>query len=180
MPNPLRVGVVGAESTGKTTLCERLAKHYGGEYVEEYGRTYTKARYGRGETGDWVAYEFEHIAKEQARLEELAAIGAADVLICDTDALTTAIWYEHFLGEPAPPWEIANRIDLYLLSGLDVPFQQDDIREGEHSREHMHARLLEELQKSGIAIVELSGGVEERERTAIAAIDAAREMTKGR
>jgi len=167
MRNPLRVGVVGAESTGKTTLCARLAKHYGGDFVEEYGRTYTEARCGRGETGDWVAHEFEHIAKEQARLEELAAIGASDVL-------TTAIWHEHYLGEPAPQWEIPNRIDLYLLAGLDVPFEQDDIRAGEHSRERMHARLLEELQKSGIPIVELQGSIEEREHTAIAAIDAAR------
>ena len=47
MAIPLRVCVVGAESTGKTTLCERLAKHYGGDYVPEYGRTYTEARYER-------------------------------------------------------------------------------------------------------------------------------------
>ena len=178
MPNPLRVGVVGAESTGKTTLCERLAKHYGGDYVAEYGRPYTEARYGRGETGDWVAHEFEHIAKEQARLEELAAIGASDVLICDTDALTAAIWHEHYLGEPAPPWDIPNRIDLYLLAGLDVPFEQDDIRAGEHSRERMHARLLEELVKTGIPIVELRGSIAERERAAITAIDGARGTLK--
>ena len=178
MPNPLRVGVVGAESTGKTTLCARLAKHYGGDFVEEYGRTYTEARCGRGETGDWVAHEFEHIAKEQARLEELAAIGASDVLICDTDVLTTAIWHEHYLGEPAPQWEMPNRIDLYLLAGLDVPFEQDDIRAGEHSRERMHARLLEELVKTGIPIVELRGSIAERERAAITAIDGARGALK--
>lgn len=174
MSSPLRVCVVGAESTGKTTLCERLAKHYGCEFVAEYGRTYTEARYERGETGDWVAHEFEHIAKEQARLEELAAIGAPEVLICDTDALTTAIWHEHYLGETAPDWQIPNRIGLYLLSGLDVPFTPDSIREGEASRERMHARLVEELQKSGVPVIEISGSVEEREAAAIAAIDAAK------
>ena len=174
MPNLLRVCVVGAESTGKTTLCQALAKHYGTEFVPEYGRTYTEARYERGETGPWAQQEFEHIAHEQARLEELAAIAASEVLICDTDSLTTAIWHEHYLGEPPPDWGLPNRIGLYLLAGLDVPFTPDSIREGEQSREHMHARLVEELEKSGVRVVELAGGIDERERAAIAAIDAAR------
>ena len=174
MSDLLRVCVIGAESIGKTTLCERLAKHYGNAFVAEYGRTYTEARYGRGEMGPWAQHEFEHIAREQARLEELAAIGASDVLICDTDSLTTTLWHEHYLGERAPDWEIPNHIGLYLLSGLDVPFEADAIREGEDSRERMHARLVEELEKTGVRLIEVSGNPEERERTAIAAIDATR------
>jgi len=174
MSELLRVCVIGAESTGKTTLCERLAKHYGNTFVAEYGRTYTEARYGRGEKGPWAQHEFEHIAREQARLEELAAIGASDVLICDTDSLTTAVWHEHYLGERAPDWQIPNRIGLYLLSCLDVPFEQDPIREGEDSRKPMHARLVDELGKTGVRVIEVRGTPKERERTAIAAIDAAR------
>ncbi len=174
MSELLRVCVVGAESTGKTTLCERLGKHYGGEFVAEYGRAYTEARYSRGETGPWAQHEFEHIAREQARLEELAAIGAENVLICDTDSLSTALWHEHYLGERAPDWQIPNRIGLYLLSGLDVPFEPDAIREGAETREHMHARLIEELEKTGVRVVEVTGSPEERESAAIAAIDAAR------
>lgn len=174
MSELLRVCVVGAESTGKTTLSERLAKHYGGGFVAEYGRAYTEARYGRGETGPWAQHEFEHIAREQARLEELAAIGAADVLICDTDSLTTAIWHEHYLGESAPDWQIPNQIGLYLLSGLDVPFEPDLIREGEESRKNMHARLVKELEKTGVPVIEVTGSPQERESAAIAAIDATR------
>src|SRR5438105_15460655 len=37
-----RVAIVGAESTGKTTLAEELARHFDTVWVPEYGREYTE------------------------------------------------------------------------------------------------------------------------------------------
>jgi HTH-type transcriptional repressor of NAD biosynthesis genes len=39
-----RVLIVGAESTGKTTLAIALAEHYQTTWVPEFGRLYTEAR----------------------------------------------------------------------------------------------------------------------------------------
>ena len=36
----IRVVVIGAESSGKTTLCEDLSKHYSIPFISEYARTY--------------------------------------------------------------------------------------------------------------------------------------------
>ena len=38
-----RVAIVGAESTGKTTLATALAEHYRTAWVPEFGRLYTEA-----------------------------------------------------------------------------------------------------------------------------------------
>ena len=35
-----KVVVIGPESTGKSTLCQQLAEHYGVSWVPEYARQY--------------------------------------------------------------------------------------------------------------------------------------------
>lgn len=65
-------------------------------------------------------------------------------LVCDTDAFTTAVFHEAYLGEPATGFEdlVARRYDLYLVCGLDVPFTHDGWREFEKQRRWMHDRLV--------------------------------------
>jgi NadR type nicotinamide-nucleotide adenylyltransferase len=83
-----RVCVVGAESTGTTTLCQDLARHYGVAWVPEYGREYCE---WRGGTENWRSDEFETIARGQIAAEDRAAREGGRLLICDTDALATSI-----------------------------------------------------------------------------------------
>src|SRR5690606_15878152 len=108
-----RVVVVGAESTGTTTLARALAAHYarrGGvwaatRWVPEYGRTFTEEKLAaaRRETGDpslwldgleWESADFTRIAEHHAALEDAAARSGSPLLVCDTDALATAVWHE--------------------------------------------------------------------------------------
>ena len=86
-----RVVIIGAESTGKTTLATALAEHYRTAWVPEFGRLYTEARRYRGEL--WRSDEFTYIAAEQARMEDALARIADRVLICDTDPFATTIWH---------------------------------------------------------------------------------------
>ena len=88
-----RVCVLGAESTGTTTLASALARHYGTDLVSEYGREYTAMKWKDGYTTDWRSEELLAIATEQSRREDLAARSADRVLICDTDAFATGIWH---------------------------------------------------------------------------------------
>src|SRR5688500_1284330 len=87
---PVRVCILGAESTGKTTLCASLAAHYGVPFVPEFGRWYTEAmpdpaRYA------WRHEDFVAIAEAQNRFEDDAAGWIWPVLICDTNSFVTAV-----------------------------------------------------------------------------------------
>ena len=145
-----RVAIVGAESTGKTTLAQELAAHFHTVWVPEYGREYTEVNVGREAFFhyQWHDEEFLQIAQKQVELEDKLAEKANRVLICDTDALATCIWQERYLGSCSP--EVANiaahrHYDLYLLAHFDVPFLQDGLRDGEHLRQWMTQRFREEL-----------------------------------
>ena len=55
-----RVVIIGAESTGKTTLARALAEHYKTPWVPEFGRFYTEAR--QPSWAPWRSDEFTLIA----------------------------------------------------------------------------------------------------------------------
>jgi NadR type nicotinamide-nucleotide adenylyltransferase len=167
-----RVVIVGAESTGKTTLAMALAEHYHTAWVPEFGRLYTEARRPRGEL--WHSDEFAFIASEQVRMEDALQRIANRVLICDTDAFATAIWHERYLGQPSPEVQAiaaGRTCDLYILTDVDTPFVPDDIRDGESIRQWMHERFRDELSRSDVPVLLLSGPHEQRLAAAIARID---------
>ncbi|MBW4026776.1 MAG: ATP-binding protein [Acidobacteria bacterium] len=172
-----RVAVVGAESTGKSTLCARLAQHYQTAWVPEYGREYTlelAARLGAMDAIHWTEADFLQIAEGQLAAEKEAQQHAAGLLICDTDILAVSIWQERYLGTRNRAIEAlasAHPIDLYLLTACDVPFVADEIRDGEHFREWMTARFREVLDHKQLPFVELHGDWQQRFDQAAAAID---------
>ena len=193
----LRVVLVGAESTGKTTLAAELAQRYrqradhaAAEWVPEYGREFTlfKLAQARGraqlqglpeprmEELRWTSEDFLTIAREQNRQEELAARSGSRLLICDTDAFATAIWHARYQGAYLPELEpIAARGPrrLYLLTHPDdVPFAQDGIRDGEQIRDWMTAEFATQLTASGRHWDWLRGSSQQaRSERALAMID---------
>lgn len=169
-----RVCVIGPESTGKTVLCERLAARFDAPWVAEYGREYTLAKLRTATPDTWRPAEFVRIAREQQRREDEAARRSNGLVVCDTDAFATEIWLERYLGQQAvSAWPERDRnMDLYLLTDPNVPFVQDGIRDGEHLRDWMFARFAEELKRRGLPFVVLAGSYAERERRAIAEIEA--------
>jgi NadR type nicotinamide-nucleotide adenylyltransferase len=72
-----RVAIVGPESSGKSTLAERLARHFGTMHVPEYGRDYCLTRPAESLT----LPDFEAIAWGQATLEDELAHDANRVLV---------------------------------------------------------------------------------------------------
>ncbi|NUU18778.1 AAA family ATPase [Cellulomonas humilata] len=169
-----RVVVTGAESTGTTTLADALTAHFGLPTVAEFGREWTVSRPG-GPTAPWHTAEFDLVAREQARREDdAAAATAVPLLVCDTDVLTTTVWHERYVGHPSPTVGAlaAGRVpDLYLLTGDEIPFVQDDTRDGEHLRHAMQDRFREVLAAQPAPWVELRGTCAERLERAIALVD---------
>jgi NadR type nicotinamide-nucleotide adenylyltransferase len=161
-----RFCVVGAESTGTTTLTRALADWYQAPWVEEYGRTYSQVKLDAGRFDEpWTVDEFVHIAQEQQRLEEHAARSATPgphgaLLFCDTDALATAIWLERYTGQTSPAVErlaVQGRYEHYFLTGDEIPFVQDGVRDGEHVRHWMHQRFQRRLSSMPTGHTELHG-----------------------
>ena len=88
--HPARVCILGAESTGKTTLAAALAARFETVWNPEYGRVYTEV--GRKAGAAWEAWEFTHIARVHCWFEDFLAGIADRVLFSDTDAFTTAVF----------------------------------------------------------------------------------------
>lgn len=176
----LRVVLIGAESTGKTTLCIELARHYDTVWVAEYGRENWEEKLAvravkDGDIPFWTDEDFIHIAEEQQRRENEAASRANRLLICDTNAFATATWYERYSGKRHPQVDVignADKVDLYLIPTPEVPFMQDGVRDGEKIRGWMHDRFVELIEKSGVPYTLITGPWEGRIEQAITAIDA--------
>lgn len=170
-----RVVVVGAESTGSTTLACALAAHYATAWVPEYGRTWTAIRPG-GPDAPWQTAEFDLIAAEHQRQERDAMRTApCPLVICDTDVFATTIWHRRYMGTSSPSLQAMARTwrpDLYLLTGDEIAFVQDGMRDGEHLRHAMHREFRERLDGQPVPWIEVSGRHEDRLRDAVAAIDA--------
>jgi HTH-type transcriptional repressor of NAD biosynthesis genes len=170
-----RVVVLGAESTGTTTLAAELAARSGCGWVPEYGREYCDALMAGGGTIDWRTGDFTHIATRQLADEDAAAERATTpLLICDTDALATSVWHERYLGVPSPAvtaLAAARRYDLYVLTSDDIPFVQDGTRDGEHVRGWMTERFREVLAARPEPWLEVRGTRAERLAAVSAALD---------
>ncbi|HYD93159.1 MAG TPA: AAA family ATPase [Candidatus Paceibacterota bacterium] len=169
-----RVCVLGAESTGTTTLARALAEHYKTVWVPEYGRFYSEGKLYGGEEAAWRSEEFTAIAEAQCALEDSLAEASTGLVICDTDAFATSLWHERYMGTRSPAVEeiaAKRQYDLYLLTGDEIPFEQDGTRDGEHIRHDMHARFIERLTEEGKPYLLVTGSREERLAAAVAAID---------
>ena len=164
-----RVVVFGPESTGKTTLAQRLAAHFATVWVPEWAREHLDPQ-----GGACVEADITQIALGQAASEDALARQAHRVLICDTDTLTTTIWSDVYFRR-VEPWisELAQerQHDLYLLCDIDVPWVDDQQRDMPHRREEFFARCRTALETHGRPYVVVSGDWETRFRAAVAAID---------
>lgn len=151
-----RIAVVGAESTGTTTVARELAGHFRRKpgvwartrWVAEYGRDYTGVKWkaARAAAADagreapglddlvWTRDDFDAVAAEQTRRENRAARDGSPLLVCDTDAFATSVWERRYLGESgrpvgSQPWAGAPGLpgpDVYLLTSHEDVPWRDD------------------------------------------------------
>ncbi len=169
-----RIVILGAESTGTTTLAIDLAQHYAVPRVPEFGREWSQRRPG-GLSAPWHTAEFDLIAAEHRRQEQSAMRHTPlPLIISDTDVLATGVWHQRYVGHRSTTVETAARSwrpDLYILTGDEIPFVQDGMRDGEHLRHDMQSRLREVVADSGVPWIEVRGTPSERRRRAVLAID---------
>ena len=170
MNNIPRIVVTGSESTGKTTLANRLAARYGTVATPEFSRVYAEER-----RVPLDRHDVEAIATGQIALEERYRPQARGILVLDTDLFSTVVYGPHYYGTLAPWIErlaIERRGDLYLLMDIDVPWSPDTIRDRGDQRPVMHALFRGMLERYGLRHVTVGGGWDERFEKAAAAIEA--------
>ena len=169
----MKLALLGAESTGKTTLAARLAAalHRDGHVVAVVPEV-LRAWCGR-ERRTPRPEEHLPIAQEQERRVDAAA-ATAQVVIADTTALMVAIWGGLLFGDdPLLRFALERQrgYDLTLLTGLDVPWVDDALhRDAAHSREPVDALVRELLARAGVPYQVVYGTGEDRLRNALAAL----------
>lgn len=167
------IGILGAESSGKTRLALGLERALRGaridaEAVAEHLREFCD-RHGRTPRRD----EQRAIAAEQTRRIDAAAARRA-VVVADTTALMTAVYSEIVFGDTglyAGVEPAQRRCDLTLLMALDLPWQADGLqRDGAHVREPVDALVRASLGRIGQPFVVVAGTGDARLQSAWRAV----------
>ncbi len=166
----IRIVVTGSECTGKTTLARALAKHYETVWVPEYARQFV------AKTGTVPKFrDVESIARGQLELEDSLAAEANQLLVLDTDLLSTIVYSRHYFGDCPQFIEVAlheRAGDLYLLADIDLPWvAEGQQRDRGDRREEMQELFRQALRDRGLSFVDIRGSCARRLELAIAAID---------
>jgi nicotinamide riboside kinase len=158
LPPRIKIGIVGPESCGKTTLAKDLADALCYTVIPEYSRLY----FNQKQTTDYDISDIIHIAQGQLALEMRHPFNA---IVCDTHLLVCKIWAEVKFGY-CPAWITAHYIPttytLHLLTAPDVPWEDDPLRENPYDRDTLFALYQADLQQSQAAYIVLSGNRQRR------------------
>jgi nicotinamide riboside kinase len=169
------VTVLGAESTGKTTLAGEIGAALAGRGVNVAVVAEALREFCAAEARTPRADEQAGIAARQSERIALAAAGA-DVVVADTSALMIAVYSEILFGDTSLYADALARektYDLTLVTALDLPWQADGLqRDGPHVRAPVDALLRAALARAAIAFETVAGHGEARLAAALHAIDA--------
>lgn len=165
----INVAILGAESTGKTTLCRDLAGHFGCPWVPEYMRTYLQKKWDSEQlTCTWD--DLLPIAQGQIELENELAKQAAQTsvsgyLFCDTslfELMVYAKWYYGDCPEALTKAALAHHYDMILLTEVDIPWVADDLRDSPHQREDISDYFASQLTLHNKSFQSIGGDRDER------------------
>ncbi len=173
---PLRVAIVGAESTGKSVLAHALADALAREFglrcavVDEYLRTWCEDQRRTPRADEQMGIALEHAR----HIAAAAAQPGLDVLLCDTTPLMVAVYSDLLFDdrsiEPVAR-DCQQRMDLTLLTSLDLPWVADGLqRDGPHVRAPVDARVRARLGNWGVTWSVVSGSGDARTAGALDAL----------
>jgi nicotinamide riboside kinase len=167
---PLKIAVLGAESTGKTWLCENLAAHFGALWVPEYARDY----FNGSSIYNYTQRDLLAIAREQLEMERRVAQKSPGLLICDTSLITLKIWAQlEFAVVPLFIEEEVKRSNYhhYFITDNEIEWVQDDLRQNKFSRDLILELNIREVEALGATYHIISGRKEERLNNAVVLVE---------
>lgn len=167
----LKIAVVGPESTGKSTMARYLAEVLDSPYVPEYARYYCKNLQNQYTLQDELNMFYGQLALEEA----ISTQAKSRPLICDTTIMTVKIWCDHLFNHT--PEEVLSEIrqrqyDFYLLMDIDLPWENDPLRDFPEDREHFMSIWKQELNNLDADYKVVSGIGDERLNNGLKAVSA--------
>jgi NadR type nicotinamide-nucleotide adenylyltransferase len=167
--NIKKIAIVGPESTGKSTMSAYLAEHYHTIWVPEFAREYCEKLTEAPTWQDEINMFHGQVALEKELLPK-----ANNLLICDTTFITVKIWSDQIFGKS--PQEVLDELpnhhyDLYLLLNIDLPWQDDPLRDFPNMREHFMQVWYDELDALNANYKLITGTGPERYQHAVDVID---------
>jgi nicotinamide riboside kinase len=166
----LKIVLTGPESSGKTTLAEQLAVHFGTAWVPEFSRQFL-GNLGR----PYIADDLLEIAHGQMALEdEMAGKANNGLIFLDTSLEVVKVWSLvrfGFCDEKIEQWLAQRPPDHYLLCLPDLPWLPDPQRENPDDRDMLLERYRKELREQNLPFSQVWGIGEERLTNAIVAVN---------
>lgn len=163
----LTVAVLGGESSGKSTLVNKLANMFNTSSAWEYGRHYVFSHLG----GDEMALQYsdyDKIALGHAQYIDFAVRHANKLAFIDTDFVTTQAFCKKYEGREHPFVQAMinqYRFDLVILLENNTPWVADGLRHigSPKQRKEFQHLLVSLLNKNKIPFVRVeSADYEER------------------
>ncbi len=164
-----KIAIVGPESTGKSFMAKRLARDFGTFYVPEYSRYYCE-----GLDNEYTLEDEMNIFYGQLALEDsLLDVVDQPLLFCDTTILTVKIWSDYLFQHT--PEEVLSEIqtrsyDFYLLMDIDLPWEDDPIRDFPKKRGYFMNVWKKELKVLKTPYAIINGQGEDRYQNGIKAV----------
>jgi nicotinamide riboside kinase len=171
--NRIKVALYGPESSGKTTLAKQLASHFNTVWIPEFARDYLQEKLDKTGKG-CVEEDMIPIAVGQIKLENEALATANKFLFCDTNVLVTKVFSEVYYGFCDPILDKAaeeHNYDLFFLTDIDLPFEQDDLRDSRENRDKFFAAFEKALIETNKPYIKISGNKEQRLENAISIVN---------
>lgn len=163
----IKIVVLGTESTGKTTLTERLAEYFNCSSVKEAGRDLIP-------NSNSFGFDKLHlVASEHAKRIDNAVLEESPLIIIDTDIHITKSYAKFIFGktlEVESKIYHSNKADLYIYLNNDVEYLQDGTRLNESDRNLLDISHRQILQQYNIDITEITGDWEQRFDKAVSKI----------
>ena len=148
----IKIAITGPESSGKTTLCEALSKHFEVAFIPEFARTYLEQTNGK-----YTQADLDKIA--QGQLDNILA-SPHSITICDSDFSVLEVWSRYKYGS------VSNLItelvktdvfDLHILCTPDIPWETDYLRENPDNRDELFTFYHDSLQTHKKNFISVSG-----------------------
>jgi nicotinamide riboside kinase len=170
----LRICLIGAECTGKTTLARALAAHFGGLWVPEHLRSFCELN-GRTPRADEQAAIMRAQFEQEEQVAAQALQASCGYVFCDGAPLLTAIYSDYYFGDRSLfdcAYALHARYALTLEPQADLPWQSDGLqRDGEVERALVHALVQHALQAKHVPHIEVAGQHDARLQAAILAVE---------
>lgn len=161
--HPIKIAIVGPESSGKTTLAQDIATTLSYTVVPEYAREY----FAHKKTLRYGIHDIIEIAKGQLAVENVTSLPA----VCDTTLLVCKIWAEVRFGH-CPNWINDHYLPHsythhFLTSPDDIPWEPDPLRENPHNRDWLFTLYQKALESTQSSYTIIRGSREERLKKAL-------------